>query len=119
MQVCRLKAPRDATSISIAGEEYKVSDGYIEVPEMLKSIAETHGYGKAAERADIDRVARDVVTKLSAAQVAEMGRGELLIYCDENRMDVPPRTGLAALRELVWKDAEAKQKLIAKAAAAS
>lgn len=114
MPMKTIKAPHGATSINIHGEEYKVKDGFLEIPEMLVPIAESHGYGRSAEREDIHRLALSAVPKSTVEDVAAMKRGDLLVYCEENKLDVPSGTNLSKLRELVWKDMKAKQDLVDK-----
>ena len=109
----KIKAPRDASSLVVAGEEYMVDkNGYITIPEILRGIAESHGYGKRAEQIDLDRVAVEAVGHLTAEGVAEMDRGDLLIYCDENNLEVPPRSTLDDLRKFVWNSYVEKQKIL-------
>ena len=116
MAQVQLKAPYGATSFAAHGEEYMVKDGIITIPEILKPLAESHGYGKAAERADLDRSAIEAAGTMTAEDVAKMSRGDLLIYCDDHRLEVPPRTSIGDLKKLVWSDIEATQKVVNAAA---
>lgn len=115
MPMIKLRAPIGATSISIAGTEFEVEDGWLEIPDIYRVQAETHGYGKRAEETNLDRLAVQSVKTVTHDQVAEMGRGDLLIYCDEHSLDIPPRSSLTDLRELVLKDSIERAKILAAA----
>lgn len=114
MQMKKLKAPPGATGFSSGGEEYKVKDGYLEIPEILAPIAECHGYGKKAERLNLDTVALKSVSERTAEDVANMSRGDLLVYCESNDIEVKANMNIAKIRELVWGDIKAKQDFVKK-----
>lgn len=116
MQTARLKAPPGHTAFSSGGEEYKVKDGFLEIPEILVPIAESHGFGKKAEKLNLDTLAVKAVGEQTAEDVANMTRGELLVYCEANELETKRETNISKLRDMVWQHIKAKQDFVRKAA---
>jgi len=115
MPMIKLRAPEDATGLSIAGTEYEVKDGFLEIPDLYKHVAESHGYGKKADEINMDRIVASKIKVPTQDQVAAMGRGELLIYCDEHGLEAPQRAALPELRAFVWEHAAQVAKVMAAA----
>jgi len=102
----KLRAPKGCTAFYHENVEYKVEDGHLVVPDHLAPLAESFGYGdKAASTEALAGMLQDVrktADKLAADNIAKMGRGQLMGYCEDNKIQLPEgRLPDAKLREIV------------------